>query len=532
MPTLGERLVEWLEAYDVDTVFGIPGVHTVEMYRGLAASSIHHVTPRHEQGAGFMADGYARVSGKPGVAFVITGPGLTNIATPMAQAYADSVPMLVVSAVNALGALGMEAGDLHEVRRQGLIAAQCAAFSHTVMTPGELPAVLARAWAVFEGARPRPVHIEIPRDLFAVEAGEVAFARPAPLVRPAPGAAGQAEAARLLGAAQQPLILAGGGARWAAQGIAALAERLGAPVVMTTNGRGILPPDHPLAVPASPSLLAIRDLIRGSDVVLALGTEIGRTDYDMFDRSAVDVPGQLIRVEIDPEQMRRGALPDLALLGDAGEGVAALRSALGEGPPATDGAARAKLARTAAFEEIGTEYRASVSFVEAVRDTLPEAPIFGDSTQAIYAGNLYYAAPAPNRWFNASTGYGSLGYGLPAAIGAARATRGPVVCIAGDGGIQFTLCELGAAVEEGLRVIVLVWNNQGYGEIKSYMVDRQITPVGVDLHTPDFVAIAKAYGVAGVRMNSLEALPTLLAEAAARPGPTLIEFDQSVVLGG
>jgi len=531
MATLGERLVEWLEAYDVDTVFGIPGVHTVEMYRGLAASSIHHVTPRHEQGAGFMADGYARVSGKPGVAFVITGPGLTNIATPMAQAYGDSVPMLVVSSVNARGALGMEAGDLHEVRRQGLIAAQCAAFSHTVMTPDELPGVLARAWAVFEGARPRPVHIEIPLDLFAVDAGDVAFARPAPLLRPAPGAAGVAEAARLLGAAQQPLILAGGGARWAADGVAALAERLGAPVVMTTNGRGILAEGHPLAVPASPSLEAIRGLIGWSDVVLALGTEIGRTDYDMHDRAPVDIPGQLIRIEIDPEQMRRGAVPDLALLGDAGEGAAALLAALGDGTPA-GGEARAGAARAAAYAEAGAEYRATLGFVEAVRDALPEAPIFGDSTQAIYAGNLYFAAPAPNRWFNAATGYGALGYGLPAAIGAARATGGPVVCIAGDGGLQFTLTELGTAVEEGLRVIVLVWNNRGYGEIKSYMIKRQITPVGVDLHTPDFVAIAKAYGMAGVRMETLDALPALLGEAAARPGPTLIEFDETVVLGG
>jgi acetolactate synthase-1/2/3 large subunit len=532
MPTLGERLVEWLEAYGVDIVFGIPGVHTVEMYRGLAASGIHHVTPRHEQGAGFMADGYARVSGKPGVAFVITGPGLTNIATPMAQAYGDSVPMLVVSSVNARGALGMEAGDLHEVRRQGLIAAQCTAFSHTVMTPDKLPAVLARAWAVFEGARPRPVHIEIPRDLFAADAGKVAFTRPAPLVRPAPGAAGVVEAVRLLGAAERPLILAGGGARWAAQGIAALAERLGAPVVMTTNGRGILPPGHPLAVPASPSLEAIRELIGQSDVVLALGTEIGRTDYDMYDRDAVEVPGRLIRIEIDPEQMRRGAVPDLALLGDAGEGVAALLAGLGHGAPATDGAERAGAARAAAFEEIGAEYRASVGFLETIRKVLPEAPIFGDSTQAVYAGNAYFAAPAPNRWFNASTGYGALGYGLPAAIGAARATGGPVVCIAGDGGLQFTLTELGAAIEERLRVIVLVWNNRGYGEIKSYMVKHHITPVGVDLHTPDFVAIAEAYGMAGVRMETLEALPTLLGEAAARPGPTLIEFDETVVIGG
>ena len=531
MPTLGERLVEWLEAYGVDTVFGIPGVHTVEMYRGLAASGIHHVTPRHEQGAGFMADGYARVSGRPGVAFVITGPGLTNIATAMAQAYGDSVPMLVVSAVNARGALGMEVGDLHEVRRQGLIAAQCAAFSHTVMTPGELPAVLARAWAVFEGARPRPVHIEIPRDLLSVEAGDIPFVRPQRLTPPAPGAAGLAEAARWLGSSRRPLILTGGGARWAADGIAALAERLGAPVMMTTNARGIVPGAHPLAVPASPSLEAIRQLISAADVVLALGTEIGRTDYNMSDGSAIELTGRLIRVEIDPEQVGRGAAPDLALVGDVGEAVSALRLALGGGAPAPDGAARAMEARDAAFEEIGTNYRASVGFLDLIRDTLPDAPLLGDSTQAIYAGNLYYAAPAPNHWFNASTGYGALGYGLPAAIGAAQATGGPVVCIAGDGGLQFTLTELGAAIEEGLPLIVLVWNNQGYGEIKTYMIDRQITPVGVDLHTPEFVAIAKAYGMAGFRMETLAALPALLREAAARPGPTLIEFDESVVLG-
>jgi acetolactate synthase-1/2/3 large subunit len=189
------------------------------------------------------------------------------------------------------------------------------------------------------------------------------------------------------------------------------------------------------------------------------------------------------------------------------------------------------VARKAAFEEIGAAYRASVGFLDMIRDTLPNAPIVGDSTQAVYAGNLYYAAPAPNLWFNAATGYGALGYGLPAAIGAARATGGPVVCIAGDGGLQFSLTELGAAIEEGLPLIVLVWNNQGYGEIKSYMVARQITPVGVDLHTPDFVAIAKAYGMAGIRMETLEALPGLLREAAARAGPTLIEFDESVVLG-
>lgn len=532
MATLGEKLVEWLRAYGVDTVFGIPGVHTVELYRGLAGGAIRHVTPRHEQGAGFMADGYARVTGRPAAVFLITGPGLTNALTAMAQAHADSVPMLVISAVNGRGALGMEAGDLHELRRQGLVAAQCAAFSHTVMTPDELPAVLARAWAVFEGARPRPVHIEIPRDLFAAQAGGVPFARPPQVLPPAPAMPGLAEAAEWLKAARRPLILAGGGARWAATGVAALADRLGAPVVMTTNARGVLAPDHPLAVPASPSLTAVREAIAAADVVLALGTELGRTDCDMYEHGPLTVPGRLIRIDIDPEQLRRGAVPDLALAGDARQGVAALTAILGEGRPAPVAAARAEAARGAARAEVEAEFGAALRFLEVVRDALPEAPVVGDSTHAVYAGNLCHAAPAPNRWFNAATGYGALGYGLPAAIGAARASGAPVVCLAGDGGLQFTLTDLGTAVEEGLRVIVLVWNDRGYGEIKRYMQAHGIAPVGVDLHTPDFAAIARAYGAAGLRMQDLADLPALLGEAAARPGPTLIEFDAQVALGG
>lgn len=531
MPTLGENLVTWLEAYGVDTVFGIPGVHTVEMYRGLAASPIHHVTARHEQGAGFMADGYARISGKPGVAFVITGPGLTNIATPMAQAYADSVPMLVISAVNARGSLGLEAGDLHEVRRQGLIGAQCAAFSHTVLTAGELPKALARAWSVFQGGRPRPVHIEIPRDLFAADGGAAGLDAPSVLSRPAPSREGVVEAGQALTAARAPLILAGGGAQDAATDIRTLAERLGAPVVMTINGRGILPQDHPLAVAASPSLDAVRALVAGSDVVLALGTEIGRTDYDMADSGAFEIPGTFIRIEIDQEQIRRGAVPDIPLLGDAAEGATALLSVLGGGEPAPDGPARAASVCEAARAESGAGYCAALSYIETIRDTLPEAAIVGDSTYAVYAGNQLFNAPAPRRWFNAATGYGALGYGLPAAIGAARALRRPVVCLVGDGGLQFTLAELGTAVEERLPVIVLVWNNRGYGEIKSYMQRHQITPVGVDLHTPDFVALGRAYGCAAERMTDLAQLPGLLTEAAGRQGPTVLEFDEGVILG-
>src|SRR5215469_4568789 len=169
-PTCGEALVTLLEGYGVEYVFGIPGVHTVELYRGLAASSIRHVTPRHEQGAGFMADGYARVTGKPGVCFIITGPGMTNIATAMAQAYADSIPMLVISSVNARRELGSGDGRLHELPSQRNVFAGLTAFSHTLLDAAELPQLLARAFAVFESARPRPVHIEIPLDVIVAPA--------------------------------------------------------------------------------------------------------------------------------------------------------------------------------------------------------------------------------------------------------------------------------------------------------------------------------------------------------------------------
>ncbi len=529
MATLGEQLIRLLEAYGVELVFGIPGVHTVELYRGLDASAIRHVAPRHEQGAGFMADGYARTSGKPGVAFVITGPGVSNIATAMAQAYADSIPMLVVSSVNHLPALGMEAGALHELRRQGLVAGQCAAFSHTVMTPAQLPAVLARAFAIFEGERPRPVHIEIPVDLLDAPADDLDLSRPAALLPPAPHPDALAAAAAALGTAARPLILAGGGAVTAANGLVGLAETLAAPVVMTNNARGLLPPAHPLAVPASPSLQAVRALIAESDVVLAVASEFGRTDYDMYERGGLAFPGRLIRIEIDAQQMRRGGVPEFPLLGAAAPALAALQAALsGHRPQNAEGAARAAATRQAAMSELSPAMRADLAFLDRIRARLGDAAIVGDSTQAVYAGSLYHAAPSPRSWFNSSTGYGTLGYAPPAAIGAALASGRRVVSLAGDGGFQFTAPEISVAVETAAPVLFIVWNNRGYGEIKRYMVDAGIAPVGVDLQTPDFVALGRACGLRSEKAETLEAFDTLLKAAAAAPGPMLIEIDEAV----
>lgn len=529
MATLGEDLVRRLANAGIDTVFGIPGVHTIELYRGLGGNRIRHVTPRHEQGAGFMADGYARMSGRPAAAFVITGPGLTNIATAMAQAYADSIPMLVVSSVNRRGRLGQGAGDLHEVRRQGLIGEMCAAFSHTILSPDELPATLARAFAVFESARPRPVHIEIPVDLLNAEVPEDIDPPRVPVRRPAPDPAGIDEAASWLAAATAPMIVVGGGALRA--DVRALAERLGAPVVMTTNARDLMPHDHPLAVPCSPSLDSVRGRMVAADVVLALGTEWGRTDFDMYDGGKVPLRGRLIRVDIDPAQIHRGAPPALPLMGDAALAVAALLAALDDGPAAPDGNERAAGIRNAAREEMSPDYRAMHDLLAAVRDAAPGAAIVGDSTNPVYAGNMMFGiGGAGGRWFNAATGYGALGYGLPAAIGAGIASAGPVVALAGDGGIQFSIAEIGAAIEEGLTLIILVWNNRGYGEIKRYMIRAGVETVGVDLVTPDFCAIARAWGGIGHKLELPEDLPRLIRSAIARGGVTLIEIEEAMIL--
>lgn len=518
MTTVGEALISLLEAHGVDTVFGIPGVHTVELYRGLAHSKIRHVTPRHEQGAGFMADGYARVSGRAGVAFVITGPGLTNTITAMGQARADSVPMLVISGVNATGTLGKGLGYLHELPDQRGMMEKVALFSHRVEQAAELPAVLARAFALFATARPGPVHIEIPTDVMGKPARELEML-PGNVAPPAADKAAIAEAARLSLSAENPLILAGGGAKRAGAELARLAERLDAPVVTTANGRGLLH-RHPLGVHASPSLQAVRALMAESDFVIAAGTEFGPTDYDMYADGGFVLPARLVRIDIDPDQLARHPAT-IGIQADCAVALEALFAAMAGSETAgrirSGGSARAGKARDAALAEIGPAMREQVSVVEMIRDTLPGCVIVGDSTQPVYAANLYYDHDRPGGWFNAATGFGALGYGPPAAIGAALADpTAPVVCLTGDGGFQFTLPELGAALDAGAPVIFVVWNNRGYREIETSMRDVGVEPVGVSPAPPDFCKLAEAYGVTAERLGKISDLPAALRRATGR----------------
>lgn len=519
MNSVGHELVAGLAARGVKVVFGIPGVHTIELYRGLAGSGLRHVTARHEQGAGFMADGYARVTGRPGVAFVITGPGLTNTLTAMAQARADSVPILVVSGVNRRDTLGKGLGCLHELPDQsGMVAALCPTFC--VEAPADLEPVLDAAFAAMTSARPGPVHVQIPTDVMGLPCPSLS--PPAPQ-RNAPLPEGLDSAAALLAQARRVVILAGGGAKRADAPLHALALRLDAPVVQTVNARGLLA-GHPLSVPASPSLKATRALIAQADRVLVLGSELGPTDCDMYLAGGFPDLQQMIRVDICADALARHPAA-LTLHGDVGAVAQALCARLPETLD-RDGAARAQAARGAAQAELpglNPDMPAQLAVLNALRAACPGAIMVGDSTQPVYAGNLYFAPDAPGRWFNAATGYGALGFGPGAAIGAAIGAPGtPVICLIGDGGLQFSAAELRVARDEGLPVTFVIWNNAGYREIAQAMDDAGFAPIGCDPTPFDHAHFAATCGLPFARCA---ATPDAVAAALqGQAGPRVIEI--------
>ena len=526
MATCGEYLVKLLEAYGVGIIFGIPGVHTVELYRGLPATKIRHITPRHEQGAGFMADGFARVTGKPGVCFIVTGPGMTNISTAMGQAFSDSIPMLVISAVNERATLGMGQGRLHELPSQRGLTAGVTVFSHTLLDAAQLPDVLAKAFAVFNSQRPGPVHIEIPLDVIVAQ---VEDKKPEPWSlpsRPAPAPDSIARAVQLLRKAKRPLIIAGGGAADAAFEIQKIAERIDAPVFMTINGKGILPPGHALALAGNLGMQPLVEELGAADAVLAIGTEFGETEMYPEPRP-INIIGDLIRIDIDPLMLATGVRSAVPITADAKLAAAAILGALGNERQTTTrpGAVRAKAIREAVQKGLWPACRTHGKLMEIVTKALPDVIVAGDQTEPVYATNQTYQAPQPRSYFNASTGYGTLGYGLPAAFGAKLgAPKRPVVCLIGDGGLQFTLQELASAVEAKIPAAIIVWNNGGYGEIKNFMIERQIPTIGVDIFTPEFVGLAKALGCAASRPDDLATLEAELRASATRDVPTLIEI--------
>jgi thiamine pyrophosphate-dependent acetolactate synthase large subunit-like protein len=520
--TVGRYVVETLAANGIDTVFGIPGVHNIELYRGLELARLRHVLVRHEQNAGFAADGYARAAAHPAAAFVISGPGLTNALTALAQAYSDSVPLLLVASAPVRRSLGRRWGVLHELLDQRALLADVTAFAASARSAPQVREQLRGAFAALRSGRPRPVYLDIPLDLLA----EPTMLRPEVLpaaVAPAPPAGAALRAvAELLERAQRPLFIAGGGARGAGAALRSLVEATDGYLVTTVAAKGVLAESHPANLGASLQYAATQERVAAADLVVAAGTELSETD--IYTTTRLPMRGTLVRIDIDDAKLADHYEAQVTVRGDAATSLQLLareartrrgwRSAEGD----------AAVHRRGIEARLDAASRAALAALRALRAALPaDGVVFSDMTQIAYLGNFAFAAERPGVWFHPS-GYGALGYALPAAIGAKIAQpQRAIVALAGDFGVQFTLQELMTAVELDLTVPLVVWNNGALGQIRDDMRAAGIAPIGVVARNPDFVALAGACGAAAVRVHTAAALGEALRTALARPGPTLVE---------
>jgi len=551
----GAALVAALERNGVDAVFGIPGVHNLEIYRHLARSRVRHVAVRHEQGGGYAADGYARASGRPGVCLTTSGPGATNVCTAAATAYADSVPVLFCSPGPAIGDEGLDIGLLHEMKDQSAHFESLMTASVRPASAQEIGDVVDEVFAGWRRARRRPVHLELPIDVLerewrpsgadpanaaddlhthsargpAVERLREVFGAIAPDPEDPRGAVTLDRAAALLAGARKPLVVLGGGARGAADGARRLAESLGALVLTTVNGKGVLPERHPLSLGAQIRLRATRALFQSADVVVVIGSELG--DSDLWGEP-ISTGSDVVRVDIDPHQLEKNLRATVALCMDASEACDALLTRLPDGAHTRSASTwataaddyREDLQREALVQ--GGPYAAINRELSAA---LPDATIVaGDSAQVSYFGTAHFWPMARPGQFLYPTGYATLGYGLPAAIGAKIACpEVPAIVVVGDGGFLFTAQELVAAAEARLPLPVVIVDNHGYAEIKQGMEERGIPPMAVDRPFVDFPALGRAFGGLGFSVGSVDELCARALDALRAEGPTVISIDVS-----
>jgi acetolactate synthase-1/2/3 large subunit/5-guanidino-2-oxopentanoate decarboxylase len=465
-----------------------------------------------------MADGYARASGKPGVAFVITGPGLTNIMTPMGQAYSDSVPMLVIS--SCLDETAAKRGQLHQMRDQEGAARTVCDWSETARTPEAAFALVDRAMAEFCTERARPKHVQIPIGVLG-GGSEPCCPRPATPKMPAIAADGLSDIASDLDHANRPVFIFGGGAKGAQVG--ELLAATGAASFTTYAGTGIVPPDTPRYFGSNLTRPGSADVIASSDLVIAIGTELADVDL-LRDHLAEGV--RLIRVDIDPQSLVDGHLAKRTVLMDAERFVRAIMSLLDKGGVArADGwsADEITAARSRWKAEVAAMYPGIVPVCDALRQAVPhDVMIFSDMTQIAYVAKDVWDMPSPGMWHHPS-GFGTLGYALPAAIGGAIARPGkPTLAIAGDYGFQYTIQELGTACELGLSLPILLWDNDALAEIRDCMTSAQIKPNAVHARNPDWLKLAEAYGAGFADPATLEALCDAVNDAFTAGRPTII----------
>jgi acetolactate synthase-1/2/3 large subunit len=515
--TGADVLIEQLERHGVRHVFGMPGSHSTAIYDAIGGrGTIATVLARNEQAGAFMADGYARVMGRPGVVCTTAGPGATNALTGVAEAWADSVPILLISGQVNAADLDRECGNYHEIDLEGIFR-PVTKWCGTVRRGEQIPAMVGQAFQAMTTGRPRPAALFLPQDLMRGECKEavreLAFA-PAPLPTVPEDAIDRA--ASVLSRSERPIILAGGGALWAGAGqeLRLVAERLGAPVVTTLNGKGIIDERDPISLGHARSVRA-RTALSHADAMLAVGCRFTEV---LTDWRRMPVPKTLVQIDLDADQIGMNYPVAVGIVADARAALAALGDRLPH--RAGEGGWGRLIDEARSARHLRPEW-----LIETLREELPEdVPVFTDACEMGYRMQADWPSYGPRGFFYPSN-YITLGWAFPAAVGAAVARDGgPVVSVSGDGGFVMTAQELATATRYNLRVIALVHNDATYGAIKNIQ-DRvhEGRYLDVDLNNPDFRALAAAFGVPGFRASTAEELRSAIRTCLAQDGPCLIE---------
>jgi acetolactate synthase-1/2/3 large subunit len=533
-----------LEDAGVSVAFGLPGVHNLPLWRELNGSPIRLVGVRHEQTAAYAADGYARASGRLGVALTTTGPGAANTLAAVGEAWASRQPTLVIATDIPSSARrpGVWRGMLHEATDQAAMFMPVVKEAIRVRSAEEIGPAVARAAQTALAAPARPVYLEIPTDLLSADCRNRPY-RPERTTGPARGAVGAAvrpdpeqleRALQLLERARRPLVWAGGGAlqSGAGEAVAALAERLVAPVILTFSAKGLLPPGHPCLLEASPHVPEVGDLWDEADVVIAVGSDL---DGMMTQGWKQPQPPHLVAINVDPRDASKNYRPDVVVEADARQAASALADRLGERGGLDSLQRRLRDINRGVRERVAGEDPEASAFLEAIEVALPaEAVLVCDMCIPGYWLGGFHRTPGPRK-LTYPLGWGTLGCAFPQGLGAALAGVGPAVSISGDGGFLYACGELAAAKQEAIPLTAVIVDDGGYGMIR-YDQDLHGDPrEGVDLANPDFVALARAFGV---RADSVDGLgehfgmalkghvalkePTLLvARAALGPPPNV-----------
>ena len=525
--TGADRLVETLTDLGVTVAFGLPGVHNLPIWEALGDSGVRLVGVRHEQTAVYAADGYARATGRLGVALVTTGPGAANTLGATGEALTSGSPVLIIATdiPSTLRHPGTYRGVLHECTDQKAMFLPVVRAAWNAETADDL-APLAREAATRALSAPcGPVYLGIPTNLLR------APAEPAPIMAktfggrspenrsPQLGDADRDRAMALVAAAERPLIWAGRGALQSGAGaqVTALAERLAAPVVTTYGGRGVIAPEHPYAVPDPVHAPEVGPLWDEADLVIGVGTDF---DGMMTQNWAMPAPPKLITVNVDPADAGKNYPPDVTLTGDA---AAVLDALLPYVPERADQGVKARLA--ALREELHAAVRAdeplAADLLDALRGELPpDVPIVCDMCIPGYWIGGYHPVPLPRK-LAYPMGWGTLGFGFPASIGSAVARR--TVCVTGDGGFLYAVGDLATAAQENVPLTIVLVDDGGYGMLRFDQDKNGLKRRGVDLHTPGFADLARSFGVPATAVTGFGADFTgALRDGLAADGPNLI----------